>query len=84
MLFRSLSMSLDDIAEALNNLAVKQEHLILLATHRVDPWSGTMMSAFQDEWYDLIKVIYPDLKHSAMPNVKRIQAEYKQELMPDR
>lgn len=71
-----------DISKTLNRIADQLDSLTLIATFRADPWSGTMMEAYQDGWVDWVREQDPDIKLADMPNVKQIQRENAQDLIP--
>lgn len=77
-----MANSMKDVVTQLETISGQNQALILITTFRADPWSGEMMEDFQNEWFDLLKPIYPELKHSDIPNVKDIQKNRSQELIP--
>lgn len=79
----SNTQMLKEILARQEQMMKQNQALILMATFRTDPWSGKMMSAFQDEWYDLIVQVMPDMRHSDMPSVEEIQRRYAADIVPD-
>ena len=78
----SLTDSVDKVVTQLETISRQNQALILVTTFRTDPWSGEMMKEFQDQWYDLLKPIYPELKHSDIPDVDSIQKKRAADLIP--
>jgi hypothetical protein len=83
MVISRLADSVDELGDSLDAMAKQQEALVMVASFRTDPWSGAMMSDFQDQWFDLIKPIMPNLNHSDMPDVHTIQGKHAADLLPD-
>jgi hypothetical protein len=77
-----LDTNVSKLVLSIDKLTDQQRSLILLSTFRTDPWSGAMMDRFQDEWYDLLKDVMPDLKHSEMPSIGKIQRDLASDLVP--
>lgn len=78
-----LNGNIAGLTESIIALTDQQKALVLLATFRSDPWSGRMQVVFQDRLFDLISGSFPDMKHSDMPDVRGIQREYANDLIPE-
>ena len=73
----SLGHKIDRLTTAIESMVFEQEVQNRLAKYQMrDRWTAGMQEELQNEWFDMLSEIHPELKHQHLPTIRDIQARY--------
>lgn len=71
---RQLTVKFSEISDTLDEMLFESRVNNELSQIRMgDRWTAQMQAELQNEWYEMISVIHPELKHSSLPDIRTIQ-----------
>jgi hypothetical protein len=73
----SLGHKIDRLTTAIESMVFEQEVQNRLAKYQMrDRWTAGMQEELQNEWFNMLSEIHPELKHQHLPTIRDIQARY--------
>ena len=77
VLLTSVSTDVKRVADTMDAMVFEQAVNNRLTQYKMrDRWTAEMQEDLQNEWYNLISKLHPDLKHSDLPPIRAIQNRY--------
>lgn len=72
-----ITEELQAMNDTLKKMVFEQEVQNRIAAYKMaDRWTAEMQIELQEQWYSMIAVVYPDLRHDELPNIREIQREF--------
>ena len=73
-MYRTLTDKFGEISGTLNDMLFESRVNNELSAMRMgDRWTAQMQEDLQNEWFEMISIIHPELRHSKLPDIREIQ-----------
>lgn len=72
-----ITEQLKTMNDTLTKMVFEQEVQNRISTFKMaDRWTATMQIELQDQWFEMLSEIHPDIKHRDLPSIREIQKQY--------